>query len=295
MEKKVTPLSWQMDIINNINNVKSASIGNDIILFDDFTNVNTPIFSYPFKFDMLFIVFCTKGTGSGTIDFKPYSLTAPFVTIILPHQILHYEQISDDFTGYCLVVSNHFAPEMLPGIDKRLSMATAITEKPYAQLDPKDMSVVRKYFLMIKKIITMTDNPYRLEMVKHLTQMFFYMAYTYFPKHVETTVQTRQGLLTEEFTKLVRENYRHERETAFYADKLNLTPKYLSQVIKSATGKSASDWIEDSVILEAKALLKSTNMTVQQISNELNFPSQSFFGKYFKRKTGMSPSDYKKM
>jgi AraC-like DNA-binding protein len=222
-------------------------------------------------------------------------LTAPFATIILPHQILHYEYISDDFAGYCLVVSNRFAPEMLPGIDRRLSMATAITEKPYAQLDPEGLSIARKYFLMVKKIMTMTANPYRLEMIKHLTQMFFYMAYTYFPKHVDTTAQTRQGLLTEQFTKLVRENYHHERETTFYAGKLNLTPKYLSQAIKSATGKSASDWIEDFVILEAKALLKSTNMTVQQISNELNFPSQSFFGKYFKRKTGMSPSDYKKM
>jgi AraC-like DNA-binding protein len=292
MEKKATPLSWQTDIINN---VKSASIGNDIILFDDFTNVNTPIFNYPFKFDRLFMVFCTRGTGRGTIDFKHYSLSAPFVTIILPHQILHYEHISNDFAGYCLVVSNRFAPEMLPGIDKRLSMATAITEKPYTQLDPEGLSVARKYFLMLKKIMTMTTNPYRLEMVKHLTTMFFYMAYTYFPKHIEQTPQTRQGLLTEQFTKLVRENYRHERETAFYAAKLNLTPKYLSQIIKSVSGKSASDWIEDFVILEAKALLKSTNMTVQQISDDLNFPSQSFFGKYFKRKTGMSPSDYKKM
>ncbi|MDR1632387.1 MAG: AraC family transcriptional regulator [Dysgonamonadaceae bacterium] len=292
MEKKATPLSWQMDIIDNR---KRANIDNDVILFDNFTNISSPIFNYPFKLDRLFMLFCTKGTGSGTIDFKPYSLSAPFVTIILPHQILHYEHISEDFTGYCLVVSNRFAPEMLPGIDKQLSMVTAITEKPYAQLDPESLSVVRKYFLMIKKIMTMTGNPYRLEMIKHLTQMFFYMAYTYFPKHIETTVQTRQGLLTEQFTKLVRENYRHERETAFYAGKLNLTPKYLSQAIKSATGKSASGWIEDFVILEAKALLKSTNMTVQQIGNELNFPSQSFFGKYFRRKTGMSPSDYKKM
>jgi len=290
MEKKITPLLWQMDIMNNVEN---ASIGNDIILFDDFTNVNTSIFNYPFKLDMLFILVCTKGMGRGMIDFKPYSLSAPFVTIILPNQILHYEHISEDFAGYCLCVSNRFAPEMLPIIDKQLSIAAAIKEKPYTQLKPESMPIIQKYFLLIKNIMAMTDNPYRLEMIKHMAMMFFYMTYPYFQKHTEATAQTRQGLLVEQFTNLVRENYRRERETAFYADKLNLTPKYLSQVIKSATNKSASDWINDSVILEAKALLKSTYMTIQQISEELNFPSQSFFGKYFKRMVGVSPKIYR--
>jgi AraC-like DNA-binding protein len=65
-------------------------------------------------------------------------------------------------------------------------------------------------------------------------------------------------------------------------------------VIKEASGTTANDWIDRYVVLEAKALLKSTGMTIQQISEELNFSSQSFFGKYFKRRTGMSPSEYKK-
>lgn len=79
----------------------------------------------------------------------------------------------------------------------------------------------------------------------------------------------------------------------FYAEKLHITPKYLSTVIKQNTGKSVNDWIDDYVILEAKALLKSSRMTIQQISDELNFVDQSAFGKYFKRIEGMSPKDYK--
>ena len=69
---------------------------------------------------------------------------------------------------------------------------------------------------------------------------------------------------------------------------------YLSTVIKNVSGKTAAEWIDDYVILEAKSLLKSTNLTIQQISDGLNFPSQSFFGKYFKRQTGISPKEYKK-
>jgi AraC-like DNA-binding protein len=290
MERKVTPLSWQTDIINQAN---STGIGSDIILFDNFTD--SPKFMFPIKFDMLFLVVCTKGTVSGTVDFQPYRLSAPFAIIVRPTQILHYEDISEDFAGYCLVISHRFAPELLPLIDKQAALSAAIQENPYAQLDRESMPFVRRYFFTLKKIMAMTNNPYRLEMVKHLTMMLFYMAYPFFQKRIDNTKQTRQSLLVERFTNLVRENYHHERETAFYADKLNLTPKYLSQVIKAGTGKSSSDWIDDFVILEAKALLKSTGMTIQQISNELNFPSQSFFGKYFKRIVGISPKEYRGM
>ena len=289
MERKVTPLSWQKDITNKL---KSESIGNDIILLDNFADV--PIFYTPIKFDMMFVVVCTKGAVSGTVDLQPCKmLSAPFAIIVRPNQILHYEYISEDFAGYCLVLSSRFAPELLPIIDKQLSIAAAIKKQSYFQFDREGLHFVKKYFFMMKKIMAMTDNPYRLEMIKHLTMVFFYMAHPFFQKHIETTKQTRQEELVEQFTNLVHENYRRERETAFYAERLNLTPKYLSQVVKTATGKTASEWINDFVILEVKALLKSTNMTIQQICYELNFSSQSFFGKYFKRIAGMSPKMYR--
>jgi AraC-like DNA-binding protein len=95
------------------------------------------------------------------------------------------------------------------------------------------------------------------------------------------------------FLNLVQENFREQRDINFYADRMCLTPRYLSRLIKKNSGYFAGEWINNHVILEAKALLKSTNMTIQQISDELNFPSQSFFGKYFKRITGMSPKEYR--
>jgi len=91
----------------------------------------------------------------------------------------------------------------------------------------------------------------------------------------------------------VQSHYKEERSLEFYADKLCLTCKYISKVIKETSGKTANDIIDEHVALEVKALLKSTNMTIDQISETLNFPSQSFFGKYFKRITGISPKEYK--
>ena len=106
--------------------------------------------------------------------------------------------------------------------------------------------------------------------------------------------QTRKDELFELFIRTVGEHYKQQRSVAFYADKLCLTPKHLSNVIKELTGKSASQWIDDYVVLEAKTLLKSTNLTILQISEELHFANQSFFGKYFKQHTGLSPMRYRR-
>ena len=96
------------------------------------------------------------------------------------------------------------------------------------------------------------------------------------------------------FTELLERHHKKEREIAFYADKMFITPKHLSQVIKDYSNKTALAFIEEYVIAEAKSMLLSTTLSIQQISDELNFPSQSVFGKYFKRVTGKSPTEYRR-
>ena len=91
----------------------------------------------------------------------------------------------------------------------------------------------------------------------------------------------------------LNKNYRQSRSVKFYADKLCVTPGYLATATKHATGKTVSEWISKYVVLEAKALLTRRDMSVQQISYRLNFPNQSFFGKYFKKATGQSPNEYR--
>ena len=86
------------------------------------------------------------------------------------------------------------------------------------------------------------------------------------------------------FIKEIQKNYTKERSISYYADLLCITPKYLSQVVRKVSGRFAGDWINDFVILEAKALLKSRKYTIQQVADMLNFANQSFFGKYFSEK-----------
>ena len=104
---------------------------------------------------------------------------------------------------------------------------------------------------------------------------------------------TPQQELCERFIDLVSDNFKEHRDIGFYADKLCITNKYLSTLLKQETGMTALEWIERNVVLYAKSCLSSTSMTVQQISDELDFPSQSVFGKYFKRVEGVSPKAYR--
>ncbi len=102
----------------------------------------------------------------------------------------------------------------------------------------------------------------------------------------------REELLTR-FISLVDIHYKAERSVAFYARELCVSPKHLSAVLKEISGKTAGEWIDYRVILEAKIMLRKSGMTIQEISLELNFSNQSFFGKYFKHYTGMSPREYR--
>ena len=110
-----------------------------------------------------------------------------------------------------------------------------------------------------------------------------------------TTSQTtsRSRMIFDQFIKLVSEYHTKYRNVGFYADKLCLTPKYLSKLIKTASGRSAPEWIDAYVILEAKNLLKYSDITIKEIVYRLNFPNQSVFYKFFKARTGMTPSDYR--
>jgi AraC-like DNA-binding protein len=108
----------------------------------------------------------------------------------------------------------------------------------------------------------------------------------------EDVKKQRGDMLFHQFMDEVRHNYTTERQLSFYADKLCITSKYLSRIVKQHSGRQPSEWIRDYVILESKALLRQNNLSVQQISDMLNFPNPSFFGKYFKTVVGCSPRQY---
>lgn len=287
MHKGIENFNW----FCQLKDVHTDSIENDFILLDK--PIISSSWKHPFKIDVITAVICMKGSIHGSINLKKYDAEAPCLFIILPDQILEYESFSDDFSGLFIVMTKQFANSLLMNIQEKVPFFIAVQENPWAPLNKEELETMVDYFYILQKIVRMKDNPHRREIVKHFIQAFFYSSSYQFHKFSDTTAKSKQEFLVNRFISCVQKNYRQERTQTFYADKLCLTSKYLSKVINEYTGSSATEWINNCVILEAKALLKSTNMTIQQISDELNFNSQSFFGKYFKRLVGLSPKQYR--
>ncbi len=126
--------------------------------------------------------------------------------------------------------------------------------------------------------------------------LFYSACNVFFSKRVEKTSKTKnyKEEIFQSFIAEVEQNYRKEHEVGFYAEKLCLSPKYLSKLIYNISEKTAAEWIKEYILLEATTMLKSTSMTIQQISDELNFANQSHFGRFFKRYTGVSPKKYRR-
>jgi len=280
-------MNWR----ETLKNANVAAIDNDFILLED--KLFQPAFDYPFKMDVTAIVICAKGIAEGFINLKHIRAVAPCLIVLLPEQILEFISISDDFSGSLIIMSRKFSDNLLPNAQEQLPLYLSVNKEPVFELNEESLEGIVNYYNMLKRVATVKENPHRMEVARYLTLAFFYgIGFSIF-KQDSNENSTHYEIVADKFMRLVQKHYKQERSLEFYAGQMCLTPKHLAKVIKETTGKAANDWIDEHVVLEAKALLKSTNMTAQQISDELNFSDQSFFGKYFKRYTGVSPRDYK--
>ena len=142
------------------------------------------------------------------------------------------------------------------------------------------------------------NDPYSAEIIRSMIRTLAYKVCRIIARHVETgasdaSSRSRNEEYFNQFMGVLARHYMQQRSVGFYAGQLNLTPKYLTTIIRKTSGRTAVQWIDDYVVLEAKNLLKYSTMSIQEISYYLNFPNQSFFGKYFKNHTGMTPTAYR--
>lgn len=159
-------------------------------------------------------------------------------------------------------------------------------------LQPSQLEAMLTYCRMVRRLLE-RERPYQMETLHHLTCAFFYGIGAYLYQLSVSRHCSNEELLMQRFLAEVKEHSRRERKVLFYADRLCISVGHLSAVVKRVSGKSPGEWIDNYVTEEARAMLKGTSLTVQQISHELGFPSQSFFGKFFKRVTGLSPKEYR--
>ena len=247
---------------------------------------------FPHKVAKVTQVLIAEGEISCIVDFYSYKLQAPSMAIFFPGQIIESIEVSDDFRGFGMVTEEAFSDSLnLPvSFQERLSMKS----RHFYSLNQEALEAFTTCYTMVKNIMNQKDHPYKEEIIRHLFSAYYYgLGYYVHDARQQKSVMTGQQEVCEKFIALASEHFKEHREIGFYADKLCITKKYLSALLKQETGMTALEWIEKFVVLYAKGCLSSTTMTVQEISDDLDFPSQSVFGKYFKRVEGLSPKAFR--
>lgn len=246
----------------------------------------------PVKFSAATWIFVKKGECNADLNLINYNIKGPALVTVESSQILHPHFISPDFKASIIVMSKTFRDNLFLFM-ANMPMSPIISRHAVTPFEENFLGDVDCLFKECSDIMSDTDNPYQTQAVLFcLTSFIFKTAYKWFLPYMKE-IATNQGRMTDQFLMLAQRHFRQQRFLDFYAQKLEVSPKHLSRTVKAQTGYTAVEWIEKFVILEAKVLLKSSNLNIQQISDELNFASQSFFGKYFKKITGMSPKEFR--
>lgn len=256
------------------------------------------IFRFPSRLNALIIGVGTEGETSLTSNLQEFRLKKDSLFIFSPKHILQV-QSNNRFKAHLIVIAPDFLKRINIDIKRMMPLFLQFGSLPCMELTHAESQSLRSFISMVEQELKGSETDFSSEIIGGLIAATIYkvgdILTHYLTEHpeVDSPIHNRAEEYFRQFTELLGEHYKHERSVEFYARQLCITPKYLTTLIKRISGKSVSEWIDNYVILEAKTLLKYSNMSVQEIAYYLNFPNQSFFGSYFKRNAGMSPSQYK--
>lgn len=289
MDKQISYLQWRARL-NEIT-PSDMRLGEDVLLIEGRTPKEMK--DTPFKVDATTCIIYRRGGVRFMVNMKEFWAEAPCMVVLPADAIIATLDVSADIDSDIVVMSRNFSDSLFTAHQNMSPLYKAILDNPIIDLKDVGVQAIEHYYQMLKSLVTRSDSPYALEAARHLTMALFY-AFTS-GMHTTTALQpkSRGDEIFEQFVELLRANYKSQHELGYYAEQMCLTPKYLSKAVRMATGRTATEWIDDYVTTESKALLSSTQLTVQQISDQLGFRSQSLFGKFFKRVVGLSPREYR--
>ena len=238
-----------------------------------------------------------SGTTRLRIDGKPYELRPNTLFIFNENTVIEQVKASIRSSGYMLTYSRSYLNRIHVDTQDVISIYHGFMGEPCITVDPDEASYINDLSKLMRATLAgdaTTAN--RDRVLAALFAAMFHYVMGIIPKHTfvgQADVSNRTDELFNRFVVLLREHCRTQRSVEFYAAQMGITPKYLSLILKKKSGRNASKLIDEAVVYEAKRLLKYSGLSIGEISDNLNFTSQSFFGKYFKQRVGVSPSRYK--
>lgn len=286
LELETLPLFKEPRKLNRIND--------DFFIFNDLNTM--PTYDVPTRLDTTVLSVCLNGYTRVGINMQEYYIGPGSLIIAMPDQIIQNIEISEDYQGIVIAVSRRYTDEIFPKMKFILQFFFYTKEYPCLNLEGNELNYIMEYYNLFWERINEEERKTSKEIILSLITAMLYEIYNIYDTRIprKSEKRNRKDVIYDQFMRMVSENYRKERSVNFYAKALCLTPKHLSSVVKKTSGRTAGEWIDQFVIFEAKSLLRSSQLNIQEIADELNFANQSFFGKYFKHYTGMSPKEFRR-
>jgi len=271
----------------------SGFLDGDLLLLDHISAIPFP--KEPRRMNFILIALCTGGKVSYTMDTQQLEVCPGDILIAGERQVVQDIQPSADIDGLCFIVSVKFFHEIIQNVGDVSALFLFSRSHPVLRLKERDQQIFKEYFTVIRSKIQNDANHFRKDLIRTLLLAMFYDLSNVIYHFQQTTApQSRADVIFTQFIRLVEENCKQIRRVSWYAQQLGITPKYLSESVKNASRRTPNQWIDNYVTLELRLLLKNTAKSIKDITEEMNFPNQSFLGKYFKEHVGMSPSVYRR-
>lgn len=249
--------------------------------------------NYPCRLKAGIVALCVQGEVEASIDLRQYKVEGGNMITILPGTIFQIHQLSGDLLIYFMGFSSDFLSQA--HISKSImEIHYIVKENPIYHLSQKALPLMMDYL----NLLIQTQQTYGPQIGRNITNHLFggvlICINSIYKEQAEENYNLSKGeQICKNFIQLVIQNYITQRNVAWYAKQLNITQAHLSTIVKQVTGKTCIEIITSMVIMDAKAQLKSTELTIHDIAESLHFSNMSFFGKYFKRNVGISPQEYR--
>lgn len=253
--------------------------------------------SYPHRHDFYEVLFITRGSGSHSIDLKTYEVKAGSIFFLSPGQI-HSLSLSNNIKGYIFLFTSEFY--LLNKADKNklfeLPFFYSISnENPPLYLKEKeDIAFLKNLFgqASMENSRNMEDSP---ELIRSMLDIILIICKRLYPENSKDIKLNKGKLLVKRYKQTIEEKYQSNLSIKEYASLLSVTPSHLNETVKNLTGLTATDLLNDKIVLEIKRMLLHSELTISEIAYSLNFSDQSYFSKYFKAQTGFSPGEFRKI
>jgi AraC family transcriptional activator of pobA len=246
----------------------------------------------PYRSDYYKLSLCLRGTAELQVNLRPYAITPGCLVLVTPHIVKQWTQFSADYETLCVFFTSDFLTTDNAQVGKLRFLRSPTT---YVQplTSPEAEAVAASFRFLQQKYHA--PHPHRTDIVKNIINGLLFEIAGLFDQSAASPPGTHPSgqALAAAFKHLVQAQCTHARRVAFYADQLCVTPKHLTHLVRAVTGKPASDFIAEAVVLEAQALLQTTTLPMAEVADRLHFTDQFAFSRFFKQRTGLSPTAYK--